>query len=351
MGPWGSETQIRARSPRYDRLMWSLLYLVVRALVRLLVRGGRPDRDDGSKDLVKGSISRIRGAGPVACALRYRKEFHAVLAPVPPGPPTPRSRRSSNRGEGHRAPGAPPPGEGAPAAGEAPATQPTRPSPAGGREPGDDEDQLVLVHRAAGDPAALASGTRPEEVDIQEDRSPRSTAGRRRCPGPHRPARPREPPLGVPADPRRDAQARDQDLRDDGPDDPAPRRARPSSPPGRPDMDRVPAATGGGDPRDRLLHRRDDQPQNALRPVLHRALDPARVRGRRHREPRLRLGYPAGAEPRHRGAAVGCPVPTARPGRQVLGTLRCGASSRGRPDHPNADPCTSGECLRGAVRG
>src|ERR1035437_8579376 len=49
--PWGSETPIRARSPRYDRLMWSLLYLVVRALVRLLVRGGRPDRDDGSKDL------------------------------------------------------------------------------------------------------------------------------------------------------------------------------------------------------------------------------------------------------------------------------------------------------------
>jgi putative transposase len=49
--PVGSETQIRARSPRYDRLMWSLLYLVVRALVRLLVRGGRPDRDDGSKDL------------------------------------------------------------------------------------------------------------------------------------------------------------------------------------------------------------------------------------------------------------------------------------------------------------
>ena len=31
--------------------MWSLLYLVVRALVRLLVRSGRPDRDDGAKDL------------------------------------------------------------------------------------------------------------------------------------------------------------------------------------------------------------------------------------------------------------------------------------------------------------
>jgi len=31
--------------------MWSLLYLVLRALVRLLVSGGRPDRDDGAKDL------------------------------------------------------------------------------------------------------------------------------------------------------------------------------------------------------------------------------------------------------------------------------------------------------------
>src|SRR5450756_1304044 len=31
--------------------MWSLLYLVVRALVRLLVGGGRPDRDGGAKDL------------------------------------------------------------------------------------------------------------------------------------------------------------------------------------------------------------------------------------------------------------------------------------------------------------
>jgi hypothetical protein len=31
--------------------MWSLLYLVVPALARLLVSGGRPDRDDGAKDL------------------------------------------------------------------------------------------------------------------------------------------------------------------------------------------------------------------------------------------------------------------------------------------------------------
>ena len=44
-------------------------------------------------------------------------------------------------------------------------------------------------------------------------------------PGTRRPPRPGEPPLGVPADPRGAPQARDQDLRDDGPDDPAPRAA------------------------------------------------------------------------------------------------------------------------------
>jgi hypothetical protein len=37
--------------PRYDRPMWSLLYLVARALVRLLVGGGQQGQDDGSKDL------------------------------------------------------------------------------------------------------------------------------------------------------------------------------------------------------------------------------------------------------------------------------------------------------------
>src|SRR5450759_4643606 len=31
--------------------MWYLVYLAVRALVRLLVGGGRPDRDGGGKDL------------------------------------------------------------------------------------------------------------------------------------------------------------------------------------------------------------------------------------------------------------------------------------------------------------
>ncbi len=193
-------------------------------------------------------------------------------------------------------------------------------------------------------------GTRQEEVDIPEEGSPRPAADRARSPGPHRPPRQGEPSVGLPADPRGAEEARDQDLRDDGPDDPAATRPGPCSPPGRPNVDRVPPVTGGGDPRDRLLHRRDDQAEDDLRPVLHRAFDPASARGGGHRAPRLGVGHPASQEPRHRRAAFGCSVPPSRPGRQVLGSVRRGAPRRGRPRHPNADPRTSGERIRGAVR-
>ncbi len=60
--------------------------------------------------------------------------------------------------------------------------------------------------------------------------------------------------------------------------DPAPRRAGPN-------VDRVPPVTGVGDPRDRLLHRRDDRAEDHLRRVLHRTLDPASAAGGRHRAP------------------------------------------------------------------
>jgi hypothetical protein len=99
------------------------------------------------------------------------------------------------------------------------------------------EERLVRVPRAAGDPAALAPGTRPEEMVLSEDWSARTAVGRRRRPGPRRPPRPGEPPLGVPAVPRGAPQARDQDLRDVGPDDPAASWPGPCSPPGRPNMD------------------------------------------------------------------------------------------------------------------
>ena len=60
--------------------------------------------------------------------------------------------------------------------------------------------------------------------------------------------------------------------------DPAPRRAGPTWTP-------VPAGTGGGDLGDRLLQRRDDRSQDALRPVLHRARDAARAPRRRDGAP------------------------------------------------------------------
>jgi hypothetical protein len=142
-----------------------------------------------------------------------------------------------------------------------------------------------FIRGEAGDPTPLASGPRQEEVDISEDGSPRPAADRARRPGPRRPTRPGEPALGVPADPRGAPQARDQDLRDDGPDDPPAPRHEPCATPRRPDVDRVPAVTRGGDPRDRLLHRRDDRPRDALRPVLHRALHAARSPRRRGRAP------------------------------------------------------------------
>jgi len=48
---WGSETSVRARSDRYDRPMWSLVYLIIRTLVALFMRISRNDWDDGAKDL------------------------------------------------------------------------------------------------------------------------------------------------------------------------------------------------------------------------------------------------------------------------------------------------------------
>lgn len=213
---------------------------------------------------------------PGACDLRNRKELHAVLAAVLPG-----SRVSSEpegvdqmrgtascwcSGTSSRS-----------CSGRGRALDATVSIGSGWRRRARGCREAAGPRRAAGDPAAVAPGARQEEVDLSEDGSTRPAADRAWRAGPHRPPGPGEPPLGIPADPWGAPQARDQDLCDDGPDDPAPPRARPSSSPGKPDVDPVPPITGGGDPCDRLLHRRDDQPQDPLRPVLHRARDTARA--------------------------------------------------------------------------
>ena len=66
--PSGSETPIRARIHRYDRPMWSLLYLVVRALVRILISARQLGHDDGAKDLEPSSMpsgSRTTSSGRI----------------------------------------------------------------------------------------------------------------------------------------------------------------------------------------------------------------------------------------------------------------------------------------------
>ena len=83
--------------------------------------------------------------------------------------------------------------------------------------------------------------------------------------------------------PRGAAQARDQGLCDDGPDDPAAIWPEPCSPPGRPNMDLSSCGhrrRGSSRPTSSPSRR---SAQDDLRPVLHRALDPARAPRRRHR--------------------------------------------------------------------
>jgi hypothetical protein len=124
---------------------------------------------------------------------------------------------------------------------------------------------------------------------------------------------------------------------------PAPRRTDPTWTP-------VPAVTGGGDPRDRLLHRRDDQAQDDLRPVLHRALDPPRPPRRRDRAPRLRVGHRSrrGTSPSTSGCRVsGSSCATETPSSRDR-SMRCSAPrASGSSD---ADPRTLRERIRGAVR-
>jgi hypothetical protein len=55
----------------------------------------------------------------------------------------------------------------------------------------------------------VASGTRPEEVDLSADGAPRTAADRARSPGSPRPLRQGESALGIPADSRGAPQARD----------------------------------------------------------------------------------------------------------------------------------------------
>ena len=106
-----------------------------------------------------------------------------------------------------------------------------------------------------------------------------------------------EPALGLPAHPGRTAAARRAGLGHRDPHHAAPPRARPGTAPGGHDVAGVPAPAGRRDPRLRLLHRRHRLAAAALRPLLHRGRHPAGPPRWRDRQPRRRLGHPAGPQP------------------------------------------------------
>jgi hypothetical protein len=71
----GRKPRFVPRSPRYDRPMWSLLYLVVPALARLLVIAGPAGHADGAKDL---EILVLRHQLQVLQRTAYRPQLRTV---------------------------------------------------------------------------------------------------------------------------------------------------------------------------------------------------------------------------------------------------------------------------------
>lgn len=187
----------------------------------------------------------------------------------------------------------------------------------------------------AGSPSS--SARRPSSVGIASSRGgsgptagPVAPAGHRSMPRSESSSSvsPGRTPDGVACALKRAPQARDPPGSDDDPN-PAPDGAARSCPAAqRPSLDRVPADSGAGDHRLRLLHRRDRLAPDALHPRVHRARQPADPPERVHRAPRLGLGHPAGPEPRAgpRWQLTRHPVPHPRPGREVQPVVR-----RGRP--------------------
>ena len=199
------------------------------------------------------------------------------------------------------------------------------------------------------DSPPLAPGARPQEVDIQEERPPRPATDRPRGQRPGRPVGPGESPVGLPAHPRRAAEAGHRGLGDDRADDPAPPRLGSGSTPVRPDVDRVPPLASLRHPGLRSVHRGDAPAEDALCRVLHRGLDEASARGGRDGTSRLCVSHAAGQEPNGSRAAHRDQVRLARPRREVLWSVRRGLPDGRSTGHPHPDPGAKGQRLRRAV--
>ena len=262
----GRKPQFALGPPRNDRLMWSLVYLLLRTLVARIIGTSRRGRDDGAKDLeilVLRHQLRVlrRTSGPPRLRAMDRMLLAAASRAIP------RDRWAAFL--------------------VTPAT-------------------LLRWHRE------LVRRRWTHRKTAPPGRPPTDAAIRALV---LRLARVGEPAPGLRPGPGRAAQARDPRRRDDGPE-PAPGGpggARPTAQ--RPDVGRVPPGASERDHRLRLLHRRDRPAPDPLRPGARRARRPTDPPQPVDGPPRLGLGRPAGPEPgtRARRSQQPRPVPHPRP--------------------------------------
>jgi hypothetical protein len=99
------------------------------------------------------------------------------------------------------------------------------------------------------------------------------------------------------------------DIADERPPSARPGRAGAGAAAGGPELARVPSRAGGERCRLRLLHGGERVSAPLLRPLPHRACEPARLARRLHEESQRRLGDPAGTQPRSRLRRSGRPLP------------------------------------------
>src|SRR6266545_5591662 len=215
---------------------------------RLSVQKGRFPRQP-----LQGTFSLTRRPDQRRCSIAG----HAVRSPLRGPPPRHRvksSERGSRTGDRGRRPS--PPGEGAFPQGRTTEAPPDRQGLPGRLLSCGAEALLGILHRSARHPDALATRTRAAEMDVQAE-SPRPSANRPGSRGAHLPYGKGEPAMGLYADQGGVPKARGERGCDHGEEGPSGRGARAHTPPGWPELERVPACSGTGDLGMRLLHHRD----------------------------------------------------------------------------------------------
>jgi hypothetical protein len=216
--------------------------------------------------------------------------MRALVVPLPgvlPAVSVARASRALERAQGTRDLGAPSRARDRPSSAGAAAAERGGSGSARGPEPCPPARSLVSFLGQPKDAPALASSTRRQPRTYGKS-LPGAAAARWRAPSADRPARAREPALGISADLgelrklglRASATSVRSLLKPNG-IPPAPRRASFRA--------GVPARSGGQHDRIRFLHRRHRAPQAALRLVLHRAPLPPRPPCQLHLEPEREL--------------------------------------------------------------